>query len=1126
MTRATGYYRFPTIHGETIVFTSEDDLWAVSTNGGSARRLTAGLSQCSFPRFSPGGKMLAFTAMDEGQPEVYVMPAEGGAAVRRTYLGSEASWVTGWTKDGKSVLFLSDAKAPFLRHTELFQVPADGGMPMPLDLGHANSIATAKDGATVIGRNSSDPARWKRYRGGTAGELWVDPKGKGNFKPLLKLNSNLASPMWIGQRIYFLSDHEGIGNIYSCKVDGNDIQRHTNHQEYYVRFPSTDGSRIVYSSAGDLWILDTASNETTRVNVITSSAARQAVRRFVDSADYLEHFAVHPQGHSIGLISRGQPFTMPFWEEAVTQHGAGSKARYRNLEWLPDGDEFIVVNDLSRYERIELHKADQSSKPTFASEDDIGRVVQLVASPAGRKVAVSNHKHELLIIDLDKKKVRVLDKSPADRIQGIAWSPDGRWIAYSFMPHANIAQIRIADAKTGAIHEVTSPSTRDFSPAFDPEGKYLYFISAREFNPVYDALQFELSFPYGVRPYLVTLRKEIESPFVSKAKPFVASTDHTHHDDEQDENESSKDRKSARSSASKSSKKDKSISKSRDGSAVSQKDKSGTSTPVDIDFEGIQNRVLAFPVCDGRYFQIAGINGRALFSQFPLQTIKRDWSWTGAQDFSGNLMAYDFDEQKAGVLQDNIGYFQVSQDGRTVVYLDQKRLRVIDGSTALADSGPLRPADTADRKSGWLDLSRAQVLIQPYDEWNQMFHETWRLQKEHFWNESMSDIDWDLVYDRYSVLLPRINSRTELSDLIWEMQGELGTSHAYEMGGDHRYPHAYHRGFLGAELEFDNKNSGYRITKILRGDCWDVDADSPLAQPGLGIREGDLIVAVGGRPTSKTCSVDELMLSTSGKDVMLTILGGKDGKTRRVAVKALREEKYLRYRAWVEANRQYVHEKTGGRIGYLHIPDMGPLGFAEFHRNYLSEIHRDGLVVDVRYNRGGHVSPLLLEKLARKRVGYDVSRWGEPVPYPMESVAGPMVAITNQFAGSDGDIFSHCFKLYKLGPLVGKRTWGGVIGIWPRHGLVDGTVTTQPEFSFWFADAGWGVENYGTDPDYEVDFAPQDYRSKRDPQMDKALDLILADLKKKPFKLPNFDNRPSLALPNQKKAPATPKRKK
>ncbi len=536
---------------------------------------------------------------------------------------------------------------------------------------------------------------------------------------------------------------------------------------------------------------------------------------------------------------------------------------------------------------------------------------------------------------------------------------------------------------------------------------------------------------------------------------------------------------------------------------------------IEIEFDDIESRILAFPVSEGIYMQIVGVENRALFTVYPIKGIRPNFSWYSDDSNLGTLIAYDFDENRSATLQKDVGHFVLAHDNQTLYYKARKRIRAVDALEKLPGEGR-EPASASGsgRSSGWIDIARAQVMVSPKLEWTQMYSEAWRLQKEQFWDESMSGIDWDLVYKRYSVLLPRVRTRHEVSDLIWEMQGELGTSHAYEMGGDYRRSLHYHQGFLGVDVAWDAKRKGYRIEKILKGDSWSPEASSPLIRPGLNIAQGDVIVSINGTPVSKELTVDQLLLNQQSMEVSIGILG-KDKSKRNVVVETLRTERPLRYRDWVESNRKSVHEATKGRIGYVHIPDMGPWGFAEFHRSYLSEVNKDGLIVDVRYNRGGHVSPLLLEKLLRKRVGYDVSRWAPSMPYPPESVAGPMVAITNQFAGSDGDIFSHCFKLYKLGPLVGKRTWGGVIGIWPRHRLVDGTVTTQPEYSFWFNDVGWGIENYGTKPDHEVDIPPHDFIAKKDPQMEKALSLIHELLKANPVMLPDFSNRPLLPLPEQ-----------
>jgi tricorn protease len=390
-----------------------------------------------------------------------------------------------------------------------------------------------------------------------------------------------------------------------------------------------------------------------------------------------------------------------------------------------------------------------------------------------------------------------------------------------------------------------------------------------------------------------------------------------------------------------------------------------------------------------------------------------------------------------------------------------------------------------------------------------MLREVWRLQRDHFWVADMSGVDWAGVYDRYAPLLERVATRGELSDLIWEMQGELGTSHAYESGGDHRRPPALALGQLAADLRLAADGS-YAIEQVATGDPWEASADSPLNAIGVLARPGERIVAVNGQPVSRELPPQALLVNQAGSRVALTLAG--DGATREVVVRLLADEVPARYREWVERNRRWVHESSRGRIGYLHLPDMMSAGFAEFHRYFLAECDRDGLIIDVRYNRGGHVSQLLLEKVARRRIGYDLQRWGPPTPYPGESAAGPVVALTNEHAGSDGDIFSHCFKLMKIGPLVGKRTWGGVIGIWPRHQLVDGSETTQPEFSFWFNDVGWQVENYGTDPDIDVDNAPQDTLAGRDRQLETALQVALERVAQHDA-MPRFGPRPNLACP-------------
>jgi tricorn protease len=518
--------------------------------------------------------------------------------------------------------------------------------------------------------------------------------------------------------------------------------------------------------------------------------------------------------------------------------------------------------------------------------------------------------------------------------------------------------------------------------------------------------------------------------------------------------------------------------------------------------------LIAFPVAEGRYAQVRGIKGKVLFSSYPVEgALNNQIFGGGAPPAKGKIEVYDLAERTSETLVEGITNFDVSRDGSTLLYRAGNRLRAIKAGEKPKEDGP------PGRKSRWLDLQRVKVSIDPRAEWEQMFREAWRLQRDQFWTADMSGVDWQAVYSRYRPLLDRIATRAEFSDLMWEMQGELGTSHAYEIGGDYRAEPRYDLGFLGADLSYDAETDSYRVERVVQGDGWDENGGSPLARPGIQIVPGDRIVAVGGRRVGRDLPPQALLVNQADAELLLTIAPAGGGDPHGVTIKTLRDDRPARYREWVEANRRRVHEASNGQLGYVHIPDMGPRGYAEFHRAFLAESVRDGLVVDVRFNGGGNVSQLILEKLARRRVGYVVQRWGEPASYPSYALPGPLVALTNEFAGSDGDIFCHVFKLLGLGPLIGKRTWGGVVGISLRGRLADGGITTQPEYSFWFTDVGWRVENYGADPDIEVDIAPQDHAAGRDTQLDRAIDEALRRLAEHPPVRPDFGERPRLALP-------------
>ncbi len=1091
----TGYYRFPTIHENHIVFVCEDDLWSVPKDGGIARRLTSGLAEATHPVLSPDGRWLAFTGREEGYSEVYLMAAEGGRSKRLTYSGASRLTTIGWTPDGK-IIFASNIGQPFMTLMHLYRLSVDGEEPERINIGPARSIDFGPGGGNVIGRHTGVPANWKRYRGGTAGQIWLDKDGAGDYQRLIDIRGNLAAPMWLGDRIYFLSDHEGIGNIYSCLFDGSELSRHTDHEEYYARNASSDGKNIVYRAGGDLFVFNPERENVEQVKVKWLSPQTQRSRKFAHAARFLEGWQLHPEGHSLAITSRGKAFSMGNWEGAAIQHGERNGARYRLLDWLNDGNSLIAVSDEGGEESFVILPLDGDGEERSLDGLDIGRPQDLAVNPKKDQILFSNHRYELCLLDLTSKELTVIDRGKSTPIRGYDWSPDGEWAVYSVSNTHEVSILRLWRASDGESFRLTTPVLRDESPVFDSMGRFIFFISYRNFDPVYDNLQFDLNFPRGVKPYLITLQKDRPSPFIAR----IAGSDKKHE-------EKGQAREREEDGFSENSNKNKDESEAADVVSPEPEDNSG----LRIDLEGIEQRVLAFPVTEGRYVQIKGIgDGRVIYTRIPIEgSLNNDWL-PNMPAAKASLFAFSFDELEEQRLITRVGQFNLSRNGRTLVYRAGNRLRVLKaGQKPKSDVGS-KPS----RKSGWIQLDRLKVAVIPSVEWRQMYREAWRLQRDQFWTADMSKIDWMTVYERYRPLLERIASRSEFSDLIWEMQGELGTSHGYEFGGDYRPEPRYDQGHLGADYSYDSVSGVWKISHIVRGDSWDNWADSPLNQPGIQVGIGDILWSINGRQLSRELSPSAALVNLANQEVTLQLSGPDSDEKRTVTVKTLRDESGAYYREWVEKNRKTVHESSSGRIGYLHIPDMGPTGYAEFHRGFLLELAREGLIVDVRYNRGGHVSELLLEKLARKRLGYSNIRWMEsPFPYPSESILGPMVALTNEYAGSDGDIFSHAFKLMELGPLIGTRTWGGVVGFQPTMRLVDGTVTTQPEASTWFRDVGYGVENYGTDPDIEIDIRPQDWAMGKDVQLERAIQEILKMLEEQPPQLPSFDEQPDLSLP-------------
>jgi tricorn protease len=1076
-----GYPRFPAIRDDAIVFTAEDDLWRVPTGGGVARRLTAGVSAARSPRFSPDGRRIAYIGAEEGPDDVYVVPADGGQSRRLTFEGATWCRVAGWSPDGESVIYASNARSAHQTDIRLRQVGVGGGKSVELPFGRATAIARGPRGVTVLAREYfNDLAYWKRYRGGTAGQLWIDSDGAGRFRRLTDLAGNLERPEIVGERVYFLSDHEGHGNVYSLDLDGGDLRRHTDHDDFYARGLAGDGARLVYHCGGELYLVDPAGDAPRRLNVQIGLTRTQRSRRFVDPAAYLDSVDVAPDGAALAVTTRGKAFSFAGWEGPVAQHGQADGVRYRLLTWLPGGDRLLAAAaDTGPAEVLVTFRADGTHPPVRLDHLDVGRASEIKGSPAQPRAAVANHRGELLLVDLDGDvaAASVLDSTDHGEISDLAFSPDGKWIAYA-RPEGSVNEetaarsaIMLAEVDGGRVVCAAERVLSDSGPAFDPEGKYLYFIGSREFKPVYDGLHFDLGFPGGARPYAVALAADTPPAFLPQPKGM--------HEAAPDE-----------------------------AAMAGKPDAADSDQPpaVKVDVAGLARRVAPVPVDAGRYVRVMGIPGKlVVLSEPAVEGVMAHHD--APADPVGRLDTVDLATGKVERIAEKVSHAAVTPDGKTLLYRSGSRLRLVPSGKKVPET------DDNNRESGWIDLGRVKVSVRPEAEWPQMFRETWRLLGEQFWVEDMSGVDWGAVYARYAPLVERVSTRGELSDLMWELTGELGTSHAYERDGDYRPGPQYGQGYLGAEFDV-GPDGTCSVAKIHLGDSWDPAATSPLNRPGVDVRAGDVILAVNGQPVEAENSLAQRLVNQADQEISLTVHRA-GAAPRRVVVRALASELPLRYREWVTSNRRAVHEATGGRVGYLHIPDMSPHGYAEFHRGFLNEYDREGLIVDVRFNGGGHVSALLLEKLARRRTGHVYARWVRPVAFPNESPRGPMVALTNELAGSDGDIFSHGFKQMGLGPLVGTRTWGGVIGYYGwRPRLADGTFVSQPEISFHFDDVKWGVENYGVDPDVEIDYPPQDYAAGVDPQLDKAIEVVLEEMEKRPPHRVEFAERPKLTPPS------------
>ena len=1061
----SSYLRFPHLAHNLLAFAAEDDVWLAPLDqavagGARAWRLTADRAAVTHPRLNPSGTHLAWNSTRTGASEAYAVTVDGGPISRLTYWGRPTNGidgVRGWLSDTE-VLVTSPAEHFAFRRTWAYAVPLDGPV-RRLPHGLTADYSVSPEGAALLNPVvNQEPARWKRYLGGRGGQVWYAPDGVEFERILRDVGNNLVNPMWVGGRVSFLSDHERVGALYSALPDGTDVRRHTELGEYYVRNATTDGTRVVFQQAGDLWLLDSLDAEPVRLDVRLGGVRTGRAPFPVSAAAGLGGYALNETGRVLAAEVRGTTHWLPVEDGPARAILAEPGVRARIPLVLPGTDTVVCVSDSDGEDGIDIIPADGGETRRILS-GEIGRVLEIAASRDAKTLAAAIDDGRLLTVDIESGTATEIAHSTSEEVIDLSFSPDSALLAWAeaWMPESGAFHVRLVRLADGEVVDVTPPRFDDHSPAFTHDGKYLTFLSNRTFDPVYDAHIFDLGFLPGTRPYLVTLAADTPSPFAPELNGRPVKPE------------------------------------SKDGDKGSKKGKDDSEDeaavePVVLDLEGIASRIVPFPVEAGKYQSLRAVDGGVAWLDVPLTGTVGDTLATGADRPKPALVRYDLGKRRLSTLVDAVDSFTVSQDGKRLAYRKDRELTV-------------RPLETkGDDDTIRVDLARIRVTVDPGAEWRQMYDENWRLMRDNYWRADMNGVDWAAMGERYRPLLDRIGSVDEMHDLLWEVGAELGTSHAYVRPRPQPSDPARAQGFLGADLAADADGT-WRIVRILAAETSVADGRSPLEAPGVAAKAGDAIVAVDGRPVDPVRGPNTLLVGKADKPVELTLR--REGiEDRRVVVVPLPLDYRLRYFDLILSRRAKVHELSGGRLGYVHVPDMMAPGWADYHRDLHAEFAREGIVVDLRSNSGGHTSQLVIERLTRELSGWRVTRRREPVRYPRNAPRGALVAVTDGYAGSDGDIGTNAFKRYGLGPVVGTRTWGGVVGIDGKYRLVDGTGTTQPKGANWYDNVGWSIENYGVDPDVEVVITPQDWAAGRDPQLETAVGIALEALERTPAAVP------------------------
>ncbi|MCS6992039.1 MAG: PDZ domain-containing protein [Chitinophagales bacterium] len=1047
--------RFPTVHGNQVVFTYAGDLYSVPVQGGVARKLTSDPGYECFARFSPDGRHIAFTGQFDGNTEVMLMPAQGGEPRRLTYTPTLSrdqisdrmgpnNIVMTW-KDNEHIVYRSRMRSfnDFKGH--LYVVHINGGPSEQLPFAVAGFCSFSPDGKQLaLNRVFREFRTWKYYRGGMADDIWIFDLNTKQWTNLTQNDAQDIQPMWWKHKIFFLSDRDRTMNLFVYDVNTRTTRKVTHYTDYDIKFPSLGDGKIVFEKGGYLYVMDCENEQIKPIPVYIQDDIIWARSELINASKFIESWDVAPDGNRLVFVARGDVFTVPSEAGITRQLTRTSGYHERQAVWSPDGRYLAYISDESGEDEIYIVEQDGSAPPIRLTTGGDTYKYALRWSPNSKMLLFSDRKQVLQILDVETKKIIVIDRSDTGEFWDYQWSPDSRWVCYVRPQWQTNNVIVIYDVAKGTSHVVTDHWYESYQPIFSNDGKYLLFVSDRDFNPTFSAAEFQIAYLNMARIYLIPLSKKTPSPLAPKNNEVQTKKEET----------------TDESGASKKKEADKKDKEKKDESKA-------TGVPVEIDFDGILQRIIGLPVEAGRYSQLQYRDGKVYYLR------------SKAESNEPTLYLYNLEKREETELG-KYDAFRITADGKKMALKKGEQYYVIDLPSSKIS------ADKA------VSLANMQIWVDRRQEWQGIFNECWRQMRDFFYAPNMHGVDWKAMKEKYQPLVPHVAHRADLTYVIGEMIGELNVGHAYVGGGDEPEVKRIPMGMLGAR--FSRHPSGYyRIDHILPGANWSSSLRSPLRDVGVNVQVGDYIIAVNGVSVQNYPDLYQALINTAGKTIELSVNSKPEAAgARKVNVVPVEDESDLYYFEWVQKNIRYVDSATGGKVGYLHIPNMGTEGLNEFMKYFYPQLNKKALIVDDRGNGGGFVSPLITERLAQRLVYFEMMRNTRGFPDPV-MLLGPKVLLIDRYSASDGDIIAYRWRKYQIGKIIGVRTWGGVVGIRGSLPLLDGGYLMRPEFAP-YNEEGWLIEGYGVDPDIVVDNDPYREYMGIDDQLNRAIEEILKDL--------------------------------